>query len=183
MTGTNLNNSASSHIDRLRASLLPEDLEARFLLDYLTRKRRHLAFILLCAAVLSLLFMIPDALLLAKNPIRAGFNRWLSLSFSIYTLGTIWALCRITQPRRWKITLSAWWLLAIITICLGNTAYPAGSINYMFLDVLIPVAICLLTVGRPAAAGCKRSRSGRHGPDDRPVRRQCCLLAGARQRP
>jgi len=135
---------APPQLDRFRACLRPEELESRFLSEFLHRKKRHIAFILLCSAVLSLCYMVPDTLLLATDARRASFNHWLSICFSSYTLGTIWALWRTTQPRRWKLTLTVWWLLAIITICLGNTSYQSGSISYMLIDVLIPVAICLL---------------------------------------
>jgi len=144
MTATARSDPAAPRIERFRICLLPEDLETRYLCEQLRQKRRHLAFILLCGAVLSLLYMIPDSFLLADNAGRASFNHWLSITFSCYSLGTIWAIWRIDQPRPWRLTLSAWWLLAIITICLGNTSYPPGSISYLLIDVLIPVAICLL---------------------------------------
>lgn len=131
-------------LDRTKARLLPEELETGFLYDLLQRKRRHIAVILVCSGILSLLLMIPDSLLLAQDARHAWFNHTLSLCFSIYSFATATMLWRLHSPRIWQTTLALWWLLAIFTICLGNTSYPAGSISYMLFDVLIPVAICLL---------------------------------------
>ncbi len=134
----------SVDIDLGRARLVDPALEAEFLTATLAERRRQTSILLSCIAVISLLAMIPDALVLGDLPGLESFNRLLSIIFSLLSLGLALAAWKSRHAGRLNLLLSIWWLAAIATVCIGNTSYPAESNLFMVFDILIPVAIYVL---------------------------------------
>jgi len=134
----------SLEIDLGRARFADPALEREFQQQTLAERRRQTAILLTSIAVISLLAMIPDALVLGRFPDLKNFNHLLSIVFTLLSLGLAGAAIRCRVALRLNLLLCGWWLAAIATVTIGNTSYPAESNLFIVFDVLVPVAIYLL---------------------------------------
>jgi hypothetical protein len=131
-------------MDILRARLDDPELESRFQQATLDERRRPTVSILVCVALISLVCLIPDALVLDQAPGLKHLNRTLSIGFTLVSFALAAAVLKTGSAERLNLLLTIWWLTAIGVICLGNTSYPAGNSLFIALDILIPVAIYFL---------------------------------------
>jgi len=126
------------------ARLADPELEQAFRHEILAERRRPTAILLAVIGLISLLAMIPDALVLKASPDRQWFNHVLSLIFTCVCLAASWLVGRCRTTRHLDLLLTGWWLAAIVTVLAGNTSYPGNSNLFIVFDILIPVAIYLL---------------------------------------
>lgn len=137
-------NISADSIHFASARLVSSELEQAYRREVLVERRRPTAILLAVIGLISLLAMIPDALVLRSSPGKQWFNHLLSLGFSSVSLTAAWLVGRCRTVRHLDLLLTGWWLGAIATVLAGNTSYPADSNLFVAFDVLIPVAIYLL---------------------------------------
>lgn len=137
-------NQQLKQMDVGRARLADPELESQFLLATLEERRRQTVIVLICIALVSLICLIPDALVLNETPGLKSLNRVLSIGFTLLSFSLAAAALKTRSPATLNLLLTVWWLAAIGVICLGNTSYPAQTNLFIVVDILIPVAIYIL---------------------------------------